>query len=148
MRLRLPLAVVGIAILLFGVLRLITEVPTEALVGLGVWLIAALVIHDGIASPLIIAVGVVLARWVPPRARRYVQFALIVSALIAVIAIPLAYREDTQPPAESMLLQNYLGNLTLLIGIVAAFSIAAYAIRVAEDSRAASGSHGAATQGG
>ncbi|MCZ3387778.1 MAG: hypothetical protein LH645_01360, partial [Actinomycetia bacterium] len=88
-----------------------------------------------------------LARWIPPRARGYVQFTPIISALVAVIAIPLAYREDTQPEAESMLLQNYLGNLTLIVGIVAALSMVAYAIRVANDSRGPSVGQGAARSG-
>lgn len=137
-RWRISLAVAGILLGLFGVMRLLTEVPVDMLVVLAVWMIAAIAIHDGIVSPLIIAVGWALARWIPPRARRYVQFTLIVAALVAVIALPLAYREDTQPVAESMLLQNYLGNLTLIVGIVAAVSMVAYAIRVANDSRAAS----------
>ncbi|MEO8329785.1 MAG: hypothetical protein ABI586_07275 [Candidatus Nanopelagicales bacterium] len=133
MRLRLPLAIAGIALGLFGVFRLLTEVPADLLVVLLVWLIAALIIHDGIVSPLIVAAGWCLARLVPPRARRYVQFTFIVAAMLTVVAIPLIYREDTQPRAESMLLQNYVGNLTLLIALVAALSLLAYAIRVARD---------------
>jgi hypothetical protein len=138
-RYRIALGVAGVLLLLFGFMRLVTQVPADMLVVLAIWLIAALVIHDGVVSPLIIAVGAVLGRWVPPRARRYVQFTLIVSALIAVIALPLAYREDTQPRAESMLLQNYVGNLTLMIAIVAALSTLAYAIRVSQDYRTPGG---------
>lgn len=133
MRLRLPLAIAGIALGLFGVFRLLTEVPADLLIVLVVWLIAALIIHDGIFSPLIVAVGWGLARVVPPRARRYLEFALIVAGMLTVVAIPLIYREGTQPQAESNLQQNYVGNLTLLIAIVAAFSLLAYAIRVARD---------------
>ncbi len=142
---RISLAVAGILLMLFGAMRLLTEVPVNMLVVLATWMIAAIVIHDGIVSPLIIAVGWTLARWIPPRARRYVQFTLLVAASVAVIAIPLAYREDTQPVAESMLLQNYLGNLTLIVGIVAALSLVAYAIRVANDNRGPSVSEGAAS---
>lgn len=135
MRLRLPLGIAGIALLSFGAFRLLTEVPADMLVVLAIWLVAAVVIHDGVVSPLVIGVGWVLARVFQPRSRRYVQFALIVVALVTVVAIPLIYREDTQARAESMLLQNYLGNLTLLVGIVAALSLLAYAIRVARDSQ-------------
>lgn len=134
MRWRLPLGVAGVALLLFGAFRLTTEVPLEMLVVLGMWMIGALIIHDGIVSPLVVAVGVAIAWIVPPRARRYLQFALIVAAMATVIAIPLIYREDTQPRAESLLLQDYSFNLTLLLGIIAALTLAAYAIRVARDS--------------
>lgn len=144
---RISLGVAGILLVLFGAMRLLTEVPVDMLVVLAIWMIAAIAIHDGIVSPLVIAVGWALARWIPPRGRRYVQFTLIVAALVAVIAIPLAYREDTQPVAESMLLQNYLGNFTLIVGIVAALSMVAYAIRVANDNRGPSVSEGAAGSG-
>ncbi len=142
---RISLAVAGILLGLFGAMRLLTEVPIDMLVVLATWMIAAIVIHDGVVSPLIIAVGWALARWIPPRARRYVQFSLIVAGLIAVIAIPLAYREDTQPQAESMLQQNYLGNLTFMVSIVAAISLVAYAIRVANDGRNSEASPGFAS---
>ena len=135
---RISLAVAGLLLGLFGAMRLLTEVPIDMLVVLAIWMMAAIVIHDGVVSPLVVSVGWALARWIPPRARRYVQFTLFVTALVAVIAIPLAYREDTQPRAESMLLQNYLGNLTLLAALIAAFSLLAYAIHVANDGRGSS----------
>ena len=56
-RWRIVLAVAGIALGLFGVGRLVTQIPVPSLIGLAVWLIAALVIHDGIVSPLVLAVG-------------------------------------------------------------------------------------------
>ncbi len=79
------------------------------LVVMATWVIAAVIIHDGIVSPLVIAIGWGLARLLQPRARRYAQFALIVAASVTVIAVPLIYREDTQLQAESMLLQNFAG---------------------------------------
>ena len=60
---------------LFGVFRLITEVPLRSLSFLPVWMVAALVIHDGVLSPLVVSVGWLLRRLVPDRARRYLQFA-------------------------------------------------------------------------
>ena len=132
------LAVAGILLGLFGVGRLVTQVPVPSLIGLAVWLVAALVIHDGIASPLVIAVGALLAR-VPPRGRRYLQAGMITGAMITVIAVPMIARQDSQPLSKSILNQNYGGNLTLLLGLVAAVTLAAYAVRVARDQAASSG---------
>ena len=56
-RWRIVLGVAGIALGLFGIGRLVTQIPMASLVGLGLWLIAALVIHDGILSPLVLAIG-------------------------------------------------------------------------------------------
>jgi O-antigen/teichoic acid export membrane protein len=77
----------------------------------------------------------VLVSRVPARARRYVQFALIVAGLITVIAVPLITRRDSQPTVKAILLRNYTGGLTILLGIVAAVSLVLYAIRVARDER-------------
>jgi hypothetical protein len=98
---------------------------------LAAWLIAAVVIHDGLLSPAVLTVGWFLARRVPPRARRYLQGLLIVGGLLTVIAIPLMLRRDSQPASKAMLQQNYGGNLRILLALAAALSLLLYAIRVA-----------------
>lgn len=133
MHLRIPLGIAGVLLGLFGVFRLLTQVPPSALVILALWLVGALVIHDGILSPVVVGVGWAVARVVPPRARRYLQGALIMAALVTVIAIPMIYRQDSQPRSKSMLLQDFGANLTLLIGIIAGLSLLAYAVQVARD---------------
>ena len=130
---RLPLGIAGVLLGLFGVFRLLTQVPPFALLILALWLLGALVIHDGILSPIVVAVGWAIARAVPPRARRYLQGALIMTALVSVVAIPMIYRQDSQPRSKSMLLQNFGGNLTLMLGIIAVMTLLAYAVRVARD---------------
>jgi len=133
MRLRLPLGITGVLLALFGVFRLVTQIPPFPLVVLVLWLVGALVIHDGILSPIVVGVGWAVARVVPPRARRYLQGALIMAALVTVIAIPMIYRQASQPRSKSMLLQDFGLNLTLLIGIIAALSLLVYAARVARE---------------
>ncbi len=137
-RWRIVLGVAGILLGLFGIGRLVTQVPVPSLIGLAVWLVAALVIHDGIASPLVVAVGALLAR-VPPRGRRFLQAGMIAGAMITVIAVPMIARQDSQPVSKSILNQNFGGNLTLLLGLVAAVTLAAYAVRVARDQSRSSG---------
>lgn len=132
MRPRVIIGGAGGALVLFGVFRLLTEVPLSALLVLALWLAGAILIHDGILSPAVLAVGLALRR-VPARARRYLQAGLIAGGLITVVAIPLIYRRGSQPAAKSILDQNYGGNLTLLLGIVAALTLLGYAIRVARD---------------
>jgi hypothetical protein len=131
--LRIGLAAAGILLALFGVSRLFTQVPVSSLVGLGIWLVAALVIHDGIVSPLVVAVGWLLREHVPDRGRRFVQAALILGATVTVIAVPMIYRQDTQPDSKALLEQSFGGNLSLLLGLIAAGTLLAYAVRVARD---------------
>jgi hypothetical protein len=90
------------------------------------------VIHHGLLSPAVLAVGAALRR-LPDRARGFVQAALIMTAAVTAIAIPLIIRQFSQPAAKAMLLQHYGVNLALLIGVIALGTLIAYAIRVARD---------------
>jgi hypothetical protein len=132
---RIGLAVIGIVLVLYGAGRILFSVPPPLLVLLGVWLVGALLVQHGIVSPLVVAVGAALRRLVPDRGRRFLQLGLIVAAMVTVVALPLILRQGSQPPAKALLLQNYVANLTLLLGLIAGVTLVAYAVRVARDRR-------------
>ncbi len=129
---RIGLAVAGSLLLAFGAFRLVTELASGDLVVLALWLVVAVVLHDLVIAPITVGVGLTLTR-VPPRARRYVQGALIAGALITVIAIPLIHRRDTQPVVKAILQRDYADNLALLLGLTAAIAVVLYAARVIRD---------------
>ncbi len=135
---RIALCVAGGLLLGFGAFRLVTTLDPADLLVLALWLIVAIAVHDGVIAPLTAGTGVLLTR-VPPRARRYLQGALVVGALVTFIATPLIYRRGTQPEVKAILLRNYAGNLTLLLGLTAAVALALYTARAfrERDSRAA-----------
>ncbi len=128
-RYRISLCVAGGLLLAFGVFRLTTQLDGGDLFALGIWLVAAVVLHDGLIAPITIGVGVALTR-VPPRGRRYLQGALLVAALITVIAVPLIGRRGTQPESKAILLRDYGANLALLLGLTAAVALVLYGLRV------------------
>ncbi|HET9780050.1 MAG TPA: hypothetical protein VFP81_12280 [Propionibacteriaceae bacterium] len=130
---RIVLGVVGIGIGTYGIGQLLTQVPRQTLVLLALWLIAALIIHVGLLSPAVVGVGAALRRYVPARGRRYLQFGLIMAAMVTVIAVPMIYRAHTQPPAKALLLQDFGINLTVLLAAIGGGTLIAYAIRVARD---------------
>jgi hypothetical protein len=134
---RIILAVAGIALVAFGVFRLLSEIPTHSLLLLGVWLIAALVLHDAILVPSEVGAGWLLRRYVPDRGRRFLQVALIMTAFVAVIAIPMIFLRGSQPAAKALLLRNYGANLILLMSMIAVVSLILYAVRVVLDRRSA-----------
>ena len=61
------------------------------------------------------------------------QAALIMTAAVTLIAIPLILRQFSQPVSKAMLLQPYGINLAVLLGIIALGTLIAYAVRVARD---------------
>jgi hypothetical protein len=130
---RIVLGVVGGLLLLYGAIRLGHGLPPPVLFVLVGWLAAAVIIHFGVLSPLVVAIGAALRRFVPDRGRAFVQAGLIMGATVTVIAIPLILRQHSQPPAKAMLLQNYGVNLLILLVVIAVGTSVAYAIRVARD---------------
>ena len=130
---RILLVATGIGVLLYGAGRVLLQTPPPSLVLLGIWLVAAVVIHDGLLSPLVVAVGAGLQRLVPDRARRHLQFALIAGGLVTVVAVPLIVYRGSQPASKALLLQDYGAHLTWLLGLIAAGTLVAYAVRVARD---------------
>ena len=136
---RIIFGVSGILLLLFGAFRFLTEISWSNLFVLALWMIGAIVVHDGLLSPVIVGVGFVLRRYVPDRGRRYLQTGLIMAGLVTVIALPMIYLRGSQPSVKGLLLRNYGANLTLLIVVIAVVSLALYAVRVARDRRGAPG---------
>ncbi|WP_375481301.1 hypothetical protein [uncultured Jatrophihabitans sp.] len=129
MRTRIALGVLGVALGLFGVFRLLTQIDTPDLIQLLIWLVVAVALHDGVLSPVLLAVGAALAR-IPARARAVLQAALVVGALITVIALPLIHRAYTLPSQKAILRQDYGANLGILLAIVAGGALLLYAFRV------------------
>lgn len=130
---RIVLAIAGVSLGLFGVARLLSQIPGHSLIRLAIWLIAALIIHDAIVAPSVVAVGWSLRRAVPDRGRRYLQAALIMGAVITVVAVPMIYLRNSQPPSKAILLQNYGANLALLLGLIGALTLVAYTVRLVRD---------------
>ena len=136
---RIALSVLGVLVVLYGIVSLGLHIPGQTLVLVAVWLIAAVVIHNGVLSPIVVGVSTLLRRHLPDRGRRYLQAGLIAAVPVTVIALPMIYRQGSQPPSKAMLLQNFTANLGLLLGIIAVLCLVGYAIRVARDRSAAPG---------
>jgi uncharacterized membrane protein len=126
---------VGLALLVYGVVRLFLDVAWSDLLLLLLWMVGVVAVHDGLLSPLVLGVGGALRRWVPDRGRRFLQLALVTGAMITVVALPMIYLEGSQPPEKAILLQRYGLNLTVLLALVALVTLVLYAVRVARDRR-------------
>jgi hypothetical protein len=130
---RLALGAIGLALLGYGAYQLLHNSSVTRPAEVAKWLVVALIVHDGVIAWVVVVVGWLIARVVPPRARAYVQGGLICAALITLIALPLIYRRGKAEPGLTLLTQNYPAHLAVLLGMVAAGTAAAYAVRVARD---------------
>jgi len=113
---RRVLVAVGTVTIGYAVLGAILD-PDLKLLGMLIFLAAVLVLHDGVLSPLVIAVGAVLAR-LPRAARAPVRAALVISLAVAVVALPLVLGYGRSPGNPSILPLAYGKGLLLTLGLI------------------------------
>ncbi|MFI8320284.1 hypothetical protein [Streptomyces sp. NPDC085529] len=93
--------------------------------GVLVWLAGAVVLHDGIIAPLVLAVGLLL---VGRHDRRVLRGALVVAGSLVLITLPLLVRPG-EPPNPSALPLPYGRNLVIVLAAVAVVTGAVILVR-------------------
>ncbi|MDX1619940.1 MAG: hypothetical protein R3320_03055 [Nitriliruptorales bacterium] len=81
-------------------------------------LAAAVFIHDAIVVPLVALVGFIVIRWVPEWAKAPVQVAAVLSAVVAIYAIPALTDFGRRPSNPTLLPHNMAVNLTVVIVVI------------------------------
>lgn len=117
---RLFLGGAGLLLIAIGG-RLLADLPDPF--DVLVWMGGALVLHDGIIAPLVLAAGLAVAA-VP--ARGLVRGALLTAGVLVLVTLPLLLRPGT-PPNPSALPLPYGRNLLLVLAAVAVAAGAAAA---------------------
>ncbi|MFF3560810.1 hypothetical protein ACFYXS_12320 [Streptomyces sp. NPDC002574] len=112
--LRGALGVAGVAAMSLGAVLLLTDREVGSPVGVLTWLAAAVVLHDGVLVPLVLAIGALL----PLRARRPLRAGLLAAGCLTAVALPVMLRQG-QGANPSVLPLDYVGNWGLAMGVVA-----------------------------
>ncbi|MDQ2837959.1 MAG: hypothetical protein M3Y42_10860 [Actinomycetota bacterium] len=133
---RVSLGIVGVGGIAYGIARILTDSKDTKPLPLLKWLIGSLLLHDAVIAPVVIGIGWLLARYVPDRARPFVQGALVTGGLISSVALVLIWRQGkTSAKSLALLQQNYLAHLLILLAIVAAVTVGCYLITVSRSNR-------------
>lgn len=82
------------------------------------FLLTVLVLDDGLLLPAFLLVGALVHRYVPGRSRAAVQAALIATAALTLIALPLLLGYGRLPDNPSALPRNYPLGLAIVLGTV------------------------------
>ncbi len=120
--LRYGLGALGVALVGLGT-WLVVDQPDP--LGVFVWLAGALVLHDGILAPLVLAVGLLL---VGRRRRGLLRGALLVAGSVVLVALPLLLRPGA-PPNPSALPLPYGRNLAIVLAAVTVVTGASIAVQ-------------------
>ncbi|MGW4054316.1 hypothetical protein ACWENA_26180 [Streptomyces sp. NPDC004779] len=120
--LRYVLGGLGVALAGLGTWLVVTG-PDPA--GVLLWLAGALILHDGVIAPLVLAVGLLL---VGRSDRTLLRGTLIVAGSLTFVALPLLVRPGS-PPNPSALPLPYGRNLAIVLAVVAVVAGARILIR-------------------
>lgn len=128
---RVGLGVFGVVMLGFAAAVFIGEVPVSRYPGVAAWLIAALIVHDGVIACAVLAAGILLrrARW-RPITTAIVGGAAVVGAIMALIVVPIVVKSAIGTANRTVLPLDYLGNLLWFeLGVVVAAVVAVVVAR-------------------
>jgi hypothetical protein len=126
---RLTLATFGLAAIGYGLWSAIRS-PDITASRYGGFLLLVLVLHDAVLSPVFLLAGVLVRRVIPPAVRAIAQTALIASAVVALIAAPLALGYGRIADNRSALPLNYPGGILLVLAAIWLTTLIAVAVRV------------------
>lgn len=85
------------------------------------WIFGSAIVHDVLLAPVVLLLGIAIARAVPAGWRRWVQAGLIVSGALAVVAFPMAVPFGRDPRNPSLLPGSY--GVRLLVGLAAVWAV-------------------------
>ncbi|TKK84987.1 hypothetical protein FDA94_27785 [Herbidospora galbida] len=120
--LRVSLGAAGIALIGTGLFFLL---PLPGLLGVVFWFAGAIALHDALIGPLVLLVGLLVAR-LPDRA--VVRGALITMGGLVLITIPALLRPGPSPN-PTVLVQDYGRNLLICLAAVAVVAVVLVLLR-------------------
>lgn len=123
-------AALGWALILVGVRGVFAHRIDTRPGQLARFVVGGALIHDLLVAPIVILLGVALARVVRGRARAVVQAALVVSAALAAFSYPLVRAFGKAANNPTSLPHNYAANLAIVLGVVWAIAAVLVVIRV------------------
>lgn len=135
---RIGLIVVGVAILALAVVILVRDVSVDRAAGLGLWLVGALVVHDGVVAAIVFVGGILLRRTtprIPLAVVLIVQGAVVVWAIVTALVLPEIIKQRIGTANPSILPLDYVANLGLFTGGLAVVTVAAVVVTLVRSRR-------------
>jgi len=113
---QVALTVVGLLLLALGAYVMVDTVKPVKIAGVALWLLLALVIHDGIIAFVTFGVAFLLrkaGRKIPIAVLAIVQAGLVVCSIFAIIVLPAAYKKSIGVSNATVLPLDYAPSLVV-----------------------------------
>ena len=131
---RIVLVVVGVLVIAFGAYVMVTTVRPNRIWGLATWLLGAVVLHDAILSPFVVAVGLLLrrtGRTIRVWALVVVQAAVVLGSVLALVVLPEIAAKHHGQKNPTVLPFDYAARLLAVEGVLLLVVVAVLVIAVA-----------------
>ena len=128
---RIALIVIGLAGLFAGAVILVQKERPDQILGVIVWIGAAIIVHDGILSPLLLLVDVWMrraGRRIPYAVLAIIQGGVVVGAIMSMLVLPEIYKKSLGTKNPTILPLDYGLNLALFWAAIALLTAAACAL--------------------
>ena len=128
---RIALIVIGLAGLFAGAVILVQEERPDQILGVIIWIGAAIIVHDGILSPLLLLVDVWMrraGRRIPYAVLAIIQGGVVAGAIMSMLVLPEIYKKSLGTKNPTILPLDYGLNLALFWAAVALLTAAACAL--------------------
>ena len=126
----LPAFVVGWLVIAYGARTALDDATDAHPFALLVHVVAFDLAHDLFVAPIVLVVGWLTGRLLPPVARGPVRSAIAVTAMFVVFSYPLLHRWGRRPTNSSTLPLEYGRNLVIIVAIVWTVALSTTIVRV------------------
>ena len=133
----------GVVIGAFGAWFLFSRQDLDQLISAGEWLVAGVILHDGVIAMITIALGALAVRLVPAPARAPLVVAFVVLGSVTLLAVPVLGRFGARTDNPTLLDRDYTAGWLVLAGITLVAVVVATLVR-SRSSRG--GVHGASAR--
>jgi hypothetical protein len=130
---RIGLIALGLAFFVVGGITLLNDVNPARYVGIAIWFVGALVIHDGIISFVLFGANIVMRKTggrlrIPLPALLIVQGALVVAGIMTLIVVPAALKKSIGTANPTLLPLDYGLHLVVFYAVLAGVTALALAV--------------------
>ncbi|WP_194411034.1 hypothetical protein [Microbacterium cremeum] len=135
---RIVLVVVGAGLGGYGALLLVTTLSPASLLALAVWLLAVVVVHDGVIAPVESAMH---ARWWRGAERRpevvtaVAQLGFVTGAVLSLYVLPEIWAQGRGSPNPTILVGDYATRLVVVWAVIALVVLVTWRVAVRRDRR-------------
>ena len=124
---RVSLGAVGVVAGLYGAWLLLSR--GHDLLDLGLWLVAGVVLHDGLLAVTVLMLGVLVLRALPQAARAPAVVGFVVLGSATLFAVPVLGRFGARADNPTLLDRSYWAGWLVLAGLTLAAVVAAAFVR-------------------